>query len=178
MGAALASKLKANIREVPNFPKPGINFYDVTSLMNDGAMLAAVTAAFRTRYAEMKIDAIAGIDARGFVFGAAAAHALGIGFIPVRKAGKLPPEVEQISYTLEYGEGKLEIHRHAVKKGMRIVVLDDLLATGGTARGAADLIRRLGGEVIECAFVVELTFLDGRKLLPGCPIHSLVQYDS
>ena len=178
MTEVLARKLKSVIREVPNFPKAGINFYDVTSIMNDGAVFAEVTKAFHERYKSQNIDAIVGIDARGFVFGAAVAHSLGLGFIPVRKAGKLPPEVEQINYVLEYGEGKLEIHRHAIKKGMRVVIVDDLLATGGTAKGSADLVTRLGGQVLECAFVVELSFLSGRGLLTPVPAFSLIQYSA
>lgn len=176
MSQALESKLKSVIREVPNFPKPGINFYDVTSIMNDAAIFSLVTKTFHERYQHNKPDAIVGIDARGFVFGAAVAHSLGLGFIPVRKAGKLPPEVEQVSYVLEYGHGALEIHRHAVKKGMRIVIIDDLLATGGTASGSVELVHRLGGAVVECAFVVELSFLPGRTALQGTPVYSLIQY--
>lgn len=178
MPDALSRKLKSVIREVADFPKAGINFYDVTSVMNDGAVFAEVTKAFHDRYKDQKIDAIVGIDARGFVFGAAVAHSLGLGFIPVRKAGKLPPEVEQVSYTLEYGQGKLEIHRHAIKKGMRVVIVDDLLATGGTAKGSVELIQRLGGTIVECAFVVELTFLPGRQALKSVQAFSLVQYSA
>lgn len=174
----LQRTLKSVIREVPNFPKAGINFYDVTSVMNNGAVFAEVTKAFHQRYEKQNIDAIVGIDARGFVFGAALAHSLRLGFIPVRKAGKLPPEVEQISYVLEYGEGKLEIHRHAIKKGMRVIVVDDLLATGGTAKGSVTLVEKLGGIVVECAFVVELLFLPGRKALEATKAFSLVQYSN
>ncbi len=176
MPTSVAELLRTVIRTVPDFPKPGINFYDVASVMNDGAAFQAVTCAFQDRYAAKKLDAIVGIDARGFVFGAALAHALELGFIPVRKAGKLPPEVEQIQYTLEYGAGVLEIHRHSIKKGMRVVIIDDLLATGGTAKAAGELVKRLGGEVVEYAFVIELEFLGGKKLLGSSPSFSLINY--
>ena len=178
MSDPIAETLKGVIRQVSDFPKAGINFYDVASVMNDGGVLRAVTKAFAERYLRHKVDAIVGIDARGFVFGAALAYDLGLGFIPVRKAGKLPPEVEQVKYELEYGQGVLEIHRHSVKKGLRVIIVDDLLATGGTAKAAGELVRRLGGEVVEYAFVVELNFLGGRQLLGPAQAFSLVQYDS
>lgn len=177
MTQSLEAALRSVIREIPNFPKPGINFYDVASVMNDGKVFARVTEAFHDRYAALGIDSIVGIDARGFVFGAALAHALKLGFIPVRKAGKLPPEVEQIKYALEYGHGELEIHRHAIRPGLRVIVVDDLLATGGTAKATGNLVSRLGGIVLECAFVVELAFLGGRKVLDPMGCFSLITYD-
>lgn len=178
MSLALAAKLQSVIREVPDFPKPGINFYDLMPVIHNGIIFREVTDAFHARYDGQGVDAIVGIDARGFIFGAALAHRLGLGFIPVRKAGKLPPEVEQISYALEYGEGKLEMHRHALSRGARVVIVDDLLATGGTAAAAVQLVTKLGGVVHECAFVVELTFLNGRGKIAPVPAYSMLQYSS
>lgn len=177
MNYSLAGTLRSVIRQVPDFPKPGINFYDITSVTHNAIVFREVVDALHDRYADAGIDAVAGIDARGFIFGAALAHRLRLGFIPVRKAGKLPPEVEQLRYGLEYGEGTLEMQRHAISKGSRILLVDDLLATGGTARASCDLISKLGGEVAECAFVVELTFLNGRDKLFPVPTFSLVQFD-
>lgn len=172
--------LKKLIREIPDFPKPGILFYDITTLLKHAY-------GFRTtidRLTEMvgdgdaRIDTVVGMEARGFIFAPALAYRLGAGFVPVRKPKKLPAECERIEYALEYGTDSLEIHKDAIGKGNRVLVADDLLATGGTARAVVDLIERLGGEVVACAFVVELTFLNGRERLENHKVVSLLQYDS
>ena len=169
--------LKTLIREVPDFPKPGILFYDITTLLQDKQGLRRVTDAFKDRYANTGIDAIIGIEARGFIFAAALAYALGVGFIPVRKPKKLPWETLKVSYLLEYGSDSLEMHKDAVARGQRILIIDDLLATGGTAAAVARLIEESGGIVAGLGFAVELTFLGGREKLPGQDRFSLVQYD-
>ncbi len=169
--------LKKLIREVPDFPKPGILFYDITTLLKDARGLAAVINAFRERYAGARIDVIAGIEARGFIFAPALAYALGVGFVPVRKPGKLPAAAERIEYALEYGADALEIHRDAVKPGANVLIVDDLLATGGTAAAVAQLVERLGGKVAGLGFVVELDFLAGRGKLEGRDVFALLHYD-
>lgn len=176
MGADISSLLRATVRTIPDFPKAGINFYDVTPFMLDPSVFAAIAEEFARRFATQKIDAVVGIDARGFVFGAALALKLACAFVPVRKAGKLPAAVERVNYELEYGNGQLEIHQDALKKGQRALIVDDLLATGGTARAASDLVRKLGAEVVSFAFVVELSFLKGAAKLDA-PICSLLRCD-
>ena len=173
-----AEELKALVRSVPDFPKPGILFRDITTLLKDGAAFAAVIGELDGRYRGRQIDAIAGIESRGFIFGAALAARLGTGFIPIRKPGKLPWKTERATYQLEYGTDCLEIHQDAVKPGQRVLVVDDLLATGGTAHAAAGLVRQLGGEVHALAFLVELTFLAGREKLTGERVVSILQYAS
>jgi adenine phosphoribosyltransferase len=168
--------LKKLIREVPDFPKPGINFYDITTLLKDSTGLRAVIDGLSGRYQHEKIDKVIGIEARGFIFAPAVAYALKAGFVPVRKPGKLPAATERVEYKLEYGTDSLEIHLDSVGKGERVLIVDDVLATGGTARAVSDLVTALGGEVAGLGFVIELDFLGGRDKLPGMAIQSLVRY--
>ena len=168
--------LRALIRDVPDFPHPGILFRDVTPLLRDPRGLAAVVEALADRYRGRGIDAVAGIESRGFVFGAPLALALGVGFVPVRKAGKLPAETLRREYALEYGSAVLEVHRDALAPGESVLLVDDLLATGGTARAAAGLLGELGARVEEIAFVIELEFLGGRRALEPHPVHALMAY--
>jgi len=169
--------IKKLIREVPDFPKPGILFYDITTLLKEPAGLRAVIEASHKAVDDVQFDVVAGIESRGFIFGPVLASALGKGFVPVRKPGKLPAATERVEYSLEYGTDALEIHRDAVAKGTRVLIVDDLLATGGTAAATCQLIEKLGGEVAALAFVVELDFLEGRKKLPGRTVRSLLHYD-
>jgi adenine phosphoribosyltransferase len=169
--------LKKLIREVPDFPKPGILFYDITTLLRAPAGLRAVIDGLREHYRETKVDVVMGIEARGFIFAPALAYALGAGFVPVRKPKKLPAETVRVTYDLEYGTDTLEMHKDAVGQGTRVLIVDDLLATGGTAAAAARMVEGAGGEVVGLGFVVELTFLDGRAKLPGREVFSLLQYD-
>jgi adenine phosphoribosyltransferase len=169
--------LKRLIREVPGFPKPGILFYDITTLLKDGQGLRAVTDALAARYRDARLDTIVGIEARGFIFASALAYTLGIGMVPVRKPKKLPAECVTIEYQLEYGTDSLQMHRDALEGGSRVLIVDDLLATGGTAQAVARLVEQVGGTVAGLAFVVELTFLPGRERLAGHDVFSLVQYD-
>ncbi|HKM90983.1 MAG TPA: adenine phosphoribosyltransferase [Candidatus Acidoferrales bacterium] len=171
-------KLKKLIREVPDWPKPGILFYDLTTLVKDPEGLRIVVESLADRYHGKKIDVVAGIEARGFILAPAVALRLGVGFVPIRKPKKLPWKTSCVTYDLEYGTDSLEIHQDAVHPGQRVLLLDDLLATGGTAAAAITLIQQLGGEVAAAAFIVELTFLNGRAKLPGHDVHSLLQYDS
>lgn len=168
--------LKALIRDVPDFPMQGILFRDVTPLLRDPQGLAQVVDAFAERYRGQGIGVVAGIESRGFMFGAPLAVALGVGFVPIRKLGKLPAEKITREYALEYGTNSLEVHRDAVRPGERVLLLDDLLATGGTARAAAELLEELGADIAEIAFVIELAFLNGRAALPGRAVHSLLTY--
>ncbi len=168
--------LKTMIREVADFPKPGINFYDITTLLKDSQGLKRTMDALRERYKGSDIDTVVGIEARGFFFAPALAYALGAGFVPVRKAGKLPYETRSKSYSLEYGSDKLEIHADAVHPGERVLILDDVLATGGTAKAVGDLVEELGGKVVGMTFVIELDFLNGREKLAGRDIFSLLHY--
>jgi adenine phosphoribosyltransferase len=170
--------LKKLIREVPDFPKKGILFYDITTLLKDKAGFATLIDALSEHYIEKKIDLIVGIEARGFIFGPALAYRLNAGFVPVRKPKKLPAEVARISYDLEYGTDTLEIHKDAVQPGQRVIIVDDLLATGGTAAATVKLIHNIGGEVAGCAFAVELDFLKGRERLAGIDVVSLLHYAS
>jgi adenine phosphoribosyltransferase len=170
--------LKNLIREVPDFPKPGINFYDITTLRKHPDGLRKTVDALAAEYENTKVDAVIGVEARGFIFAPALAYHLGAGFVPVRKPRKLPAECASISYDLEYGQDTLEIHRDAVGNGHRVIIADDLLATGGTAKAVVDLVEQLGGEVIGLVFVVELEFLPGRKKLEGYDVRSLIKYQS
>lgn len=169
--------LKELIREVPDFPKEGILFYDITTLLKDREGFRHTIDALKSQYAGLGVDMVIGIEARGFIFAPALAYALGAGFVPVRKPKKLPAESAKVSYALEYGTDTLEIHRDAVSEGTRVLIVDDLLATGGTARATTRLVEELGGIVVGIAFVVELTFLGGREKLNGYEVFSLLQYD-
>ncbi|MGA7240208.1 MAG: adenine phosphoribosyltransferase [Bryobacteraceae bacterium] len=169
--------LKTLIREIPDFPKAGILFYDITTLLKDPVGLRGVIDGLKTHYQDAKVDAVIGIEARGFIFAPALAYALGAGFVPVRKPKKLPAECARITYDLEYGTDTLEMHRDAVSAGKRVLIVDDLLATGGTAAAAARMVGDLGAEVVGMGFVVELTFLNGRRKLDGKDVFSLIQYD-
>ena len=171
-------QLKQLIREVPNFPKEGINFYDITTLLKDASGFKQTIDALTEPYKGQQIDTVIGIEARGFIFAPALAYHLGAGFVPVRKPKKLPAEKTAISYALEYGEDILEIHTDAIGAGHRVLIADDLLATGGTAKAVVDLVEGLGGKVVGLAFVVELEFLPGRAKLDGYEIHSLLKYQS
>jgi adenine phosphoribosyltransferase len=170
--------LKKLIREVPDFPKPGINFYDITTLLKDAEGLRLTVDALAKEYEGQKVDTVIGVEARGFIFAPALAYHLGAGFVPVRKPKKLPAECASISYDLEYGQDTLEIHRDAVGNGHHVIIADDLLATGGTAKAVCDLVEGLGGTVAGLVFVVELEFLPGRKKLEGYDVRSLIKYQS
>jgi adenine phosphoribosyltransferase len=170
-------ELKKLIREVPDFPKPGILFYDITTLLKSRDGLRAVIDAFAERYRRVPIDTVIGIEARGFIFGPAVACALGTGFVPVRKPKKLPAAVEAVEYQLEYGTDRLEVHKDAIEPGQNVLIVDDVLATGGTAAAVASLVEKLGGHVAGLAFVIELLFLDGRKKLGNHDVFSLVSYE-
>jgi adenine phosphoribosyltransferase len=168
--------LKSLIREVPDYPKPGILFYDITTLLKDAQGLKSVIDGLHEKTAPLKVDRVVGIEARGFIFGPALAYALGTGFVPIRKPKKLPAPTERQDYALEYGIDTIEIHRDAIEPGQRVLIVDDVLATGGTAAAAALLIEKLGGVVAGLSFVIELEFLNGRAKLPGRHIDSLVRY--
>lgn len=169
--------LKKMIREIPDYPKPGILFYDITTLLKDKQGFTAMIDRLCQHYEGHQIDLVAGIEARGFIFAPALAYRLKAGFVPVRKPKKLPSKTAKISYALEYGTDTLEMHEDAVQKGQKVLLCDDLLATGGTAAAAIELIRSLGGVVDGAAFAVELNFLQGRKKLPNLDVFSLMQYD-
>jgi len=170
--------LKKLIREVPDYPKPGIRFYDLTTLLKDKQGFHSLIDQLCGHYEGRTIDIVAGIEARGFIFAPALAYRLNAGFVPVRKPKKLPAKTTSISYSLEYGTDSLEIHEDGVKPGQRVIICDDLLATGGTAAATAKLIEKLGGVVEGAAFAVELTFLNGRKKLANLDVFSLIQYDN
>ncbi|HEY4084562.1 MAG TPA: adenine phosphoribosyltransferase [Bryobacteraceae bacterium] len=169
--------LKKLIREVPDFPKPGILFYDITTLLKDPTGLRGTIDALSKHYEGAHADVVIGIESRGFIFAPALAYALGAGFVPVRKPKKLPHVTSSVSYDLEYGSDVLEVHADAIPKGSRVLIVDDLLATGGTAKAVTQLVEGLGGTVAGLAFVVELTFLNGRGKLGGYDVFSLLQYD-
>ena len=171
-------QLKQFIREVPDFPKPGINFYDITTLLKHPEGLRLTVDALAKTFEGEQVDAVIGVEARGFIFAPALAYHLGAGFVPVRKPRKLPAEVARVSYDLEYGQDTLEIHRDAVSHGHRVLIADDLLATGGTAKAVTELVEGLGGEVAGLVFVVELEFLPGRERLAGYDVRSLLKYQS
>lgn len=170
--------LKKLIREVPDFPKPGINFYDITTLLKDPEGLESTIDALTEACRGMDIDTIIGVESRGFIFATPLAYQLGTGFIPVRKPKKLPAETVSQEYELEYGTDTLEMHKDAVGKGHRVLIVDDLLATGGTARAVCDLVESVGGTVAGLLFVCELNFLNGRSKFDGYDVKSLVKYDS
>jgi adenine phosphoribosyltransferase len=168
--------LKSLIREVPDFPKPGINFYDITTLLKDRGGLKAVIDALCKHYANTPVDVVLGIEARGFIFAPAVAYALNAGFVPVRKPKKLPAATEFVEYALEYGTDRLEVHRDAIGSGHQVLIVDDVLATGGTARAVTQLVEKLGGRVTGLGFVLELDFLHGRGKLNGYDVYSLLHY--
>jgi adenine phosphoribosyltransferase len=168
--------LKTQIRHVPDFPKAGILFYDITTLLQDPAGFRAAVDSLAIPFSEQRIDLVVGIESRGFIFGAAVADRLGAGFAPVRKPGKLPFTCVRQSYALEYGTDTLEMHKDAVKPGQRVLIVDDLLATGGTARATSDLVRKVGGRVHALAFLIELVGLNGRDQLAGEQVHASLQY--
>jgi adenine phosphoribosyltransferase len=172
----LVSDLKNIIREVPDYPKPGIVFYDLTTLFKNGGAFRTVIERLAERFREDKIDMVVGIEARGFMLAAALAYEYGLGIVPVRKPGKLPWRITGEDYTLEYGQGRLEVHEDAVEKGQRVLIVDDVLATGGTAAATGRLINRLGASVCGYAFLVELCFLNGRDLLRSDNVFSLISY--
>lgn len=170
------AELKSRIRSVPDFPKPGILFYDITTLLQDPAGFRMAIDSLALPFQKSGIEIVVGIESRGFILGSAVADRIGAGFSPVRKPGKLPSKTMRASYDLEYGSDALEIHHDAVARGQRVLVVDDLLATGGTARATCDLVKQLGGEVIAVACLIELTFLNGRDKLAGETLHAVLQY--
>ena len=176
MGSETVEKLRAAVRDVPDFPKKGIMFKDITPVLSDPSLFRASIDLFLERCRGREVDKIVGIDARGFVFGSAVAYELGVGFVPIRKRGKLPYRTEIAKYSLEYGEAEVEMHTDAVTHGERVVLVDDLLATGGTSAAAAVLIRKAGGQLLEAQFLIELEFLEGRKRLEPTPVTSFLKY--
>ena len=169
-------QLRAAIRDVPDFPKPGIIFKDITPILGNGKLFRMAVEAFLEKCRGKQIDKIVGIDARGFLFGSAVAYDLGVGFVPLRKKGRLPYKTESAKYSLEYGEAEMELHVDAIVRGEKIVLIDDLLATGGTSASAATLIRKVGGELLEAQFLIELEFLNGRQKLESTPVVSFLTY--
>jgi adenine phosphoribosyltransferase len=169
-------RLRSKIRDIPDFPKPGIIFKDITPLIKDPATLRLTVHQLLHPFLGRDITAVAGMEARGFIFGSLVAWELGIPFIPLRKPGKLPYDVQSVSYDLEYGSAELEVHIDAVDSNDKVLLIDDLLATGGTAKASCELIEKLGASVVACAFVVELDFLAGREKLAGYEVHSLLHY--
>lgn len=171
-------KIREAIRDIPDFPKPGIVFKDITPLLSNGRLFGRTVDLIAERYRGQRVDTVLGIESRGFIVGAALAYKLGAGFSVVRKPGKLPYETHSASYELEYGKDTLEIHIDAVAPNSRVVIADDLIATGGTAAATAELVSKLGATVVECAFVIELGFLNGREKLKPHGVFSVLQYDS
>lgn len=169
--------LKSKIRIIEGFPKAGISFKDITTLLQDGQAWREAIKTLADRYRDKRIDLVVGPEARGFIVGSALAYELGVGFVPVRKKGKLPSQTISSSYQLEYGHDTVEIHADAVQRGQRVLVVDDLLATGGTIKASIDLVKRLGGEIAGVAFLIELTALGGRKALAEYDVQSLIEYD-
>jgi adenine phosphoribosyltransferase len=169
--------LKKLIREVPDFPKPGILFYDITTLLKDKCGFRGVIDGLKSHYRDAQVDIVLGIEARGFIFAPTLAYALGAGFVPIRKPKKLPAACVTVTYDLEYGTDSLQMHEDALDDGKRVLIVDDLLATGGTAAAAARMVTDLGGTVVGIGFVIELTFLNGRQKLTGHDVFSLLQYD-
>src|SRR5437763_5419803 len=168
--------LRNTVRDVPDFPKKGIIFKDITPILGDGRLFRASVELFLERCRGKEIDKIVGIDARGFLFGSAVAYDLGVGFVPLRKKGRLPYRTESAAYTLEYGEAEMELHIDAIEKGEKIVLIDDLLATGGTSASAVTLIKKVGGDLVAAIFLIELEFLHGRNKLTPTPVISFLKY--
>ena len=169
--------LKKSIRSIVDWPIEGVIFRDLTTLMKDPEAFRESCDILYERYKDQKIDKIVGIDARGFVFGAVLAYKLGIGFIPVRKKGKLPADTIEESYSLEYGSGTLEIHKDGIDQGEKVVIVDDLIATGGTAGATVNLVRKIGGDIVECAFLIELPDLKGRERISDCKIFAMMEFE-
>jgi adenine phosphoribosyltransferase len=169
-------ELKKLIREVPDFPKPGVLFYDITTLLKNPVGLHRAVDALANHYVGRSVDSVVGIEARGFIFAPMVAYRLNAGFVPVRKPKKLPAPVEKASYSLEYGTDMLEVHRDAISEGQRVLIIDDLLATGGTASAVAGMVERLRGTVVGLGFLIELDFLKGRDRLPGYNVHTVLRY--
>lgn len=169
-------QLEAHIRTIPDFPKPGIQFKDITPLVKNPVMLRLAVHQLIHPFVDQKLTAVVGMEARGFIFGSLAAWELGVGFVPLRKPGKLPYDVQSISYDLEYGSAQLEVHNDALGKNDRVLLIDDLIATGGTAAASCELIEKLGAEIAGCSFVIELDFLNGRDKLSKYWVHSLIHY--
>jgi adenine phosphoribosyltransferase len=172
----LQDRLRSTIRDIPDFPKPGIVFKDITPILSDAALLQATVDHFASAYADSRIDAVVGMESRGFIFGAPLALSLGVAFVPARKPGKLPYDSIGVEYSLEYGTARLEMHTDAIAEGARVLVIDDLLATGGTAAATNQLIEQLGGVVVANCFVIELGFLPGRDAIGDIPVSSIVVY--
>ncbi len=168
--------LKAQIRNIPDFPKPGILFRDITTLLKDKKAFRQAVEKLAAKYKNKKIDLVVAVEARGFILGGAIAHRLGAGFVPVRKKGKLPAKTSSVTYDLEYGTDTLEIHRDAIKPGEKVLIVDDLLATGGTVKAVTELVKQLKGKIIGIAFLIELVDLKGRKKLKGYPLYSLIKF--
>ncbi len=169
---------KKLIREVPDFPKPGILFYDITTLLKDARAFRSIQDELARKYRDQGISKVVGIESRGFILGSPLAYHLGAGFVPVRKPGKLPADTFEVKYNLEYGSNSLAIHRDAIAMGERVLIVDDLLATGGTAAATVHLIRQLGGQIAGLVVLVELLALKGRTKLDGCPVHSMITYSA
>ena len=174
----IASELAASIRSIPDYPKPGIIFRDITTMLGDARAFRRAVDALVQPYAGTKVDKVAGMEARGFILGGAVAHQLSSGFVPIRKKGKLPHDIVRIAYSLEYGVDEMEMHRDAVNPGERVILVDDLIATGGTAVGATKLLRQIGAEVVAACFVIDLPDLGGRRKLEelDVPVHTLVEF--
>ena len=174
--AVTAAEIEKAIRNVPDFPKPGIQFKDITPVLADARLFAGAIDLLTEKFSPGSIDAVVGIDARGFIFAAAAARKLNAGFVPIRKKGKLPFTTLEQDYALEYGQATVAIHTDALRPGARVLLIDDLMATGGTSAAAAALVQKLGGKILEAGFLIELKFLNGRDQLPGFPVRSLIAY--
>jgi adenine phosphoribosyltransferase len=171
-----AEALRERIREIPDFPKPGILFYDITTLLKDPGSFHQAIDLMLEPYKDEQVDVVVGMESRGFIFSAPMAYELGAGLVPVRKLGKLPAETLSVEYALEYGSNTLEIHRDAIQPGQKVLIVDDLLATGGTVQGTIELVERLKGEIVGLAFLVELEFLNGRERLGGRRVTSVIRY--
>lgn len=171
-----AVDLAKKIRDVPDFPKPGILFKDITTLLKEGPAFRQAVDGLIERIGKRQVDVVVGMESRGFIFGAPIAYKLGVGFVPVRKLGKLPSDVVSVEYELEYGSATLEMHQDAIKPGQKVLIVDDLLATGGTVAGTIELVKQLHGEIVAVAFLIELAFLKGRDRLKGHEIITLIQY--
>jgi adenine phosphoribosyltransferase len=173
---ATTADLTSKIRDVPDFPKPGILFKDITTLLRDGESFRASIDGLMDKIGRRDVDVVVGMESRGFIFGAPIAYKLGVGFVPVRKLGKLPADVVSVEYDLEYGSATLEMHKDALAPGAKVLIVDDLLATGGTVAGTIELVKQLRGEIVACAFLIELTALKGRDKLKGFDVVTLISY--